>query len=286
VLDKWAQYYDAEFLDERISSELFEVFSGKLIITFEASRSLLRYLDQIGSVYLNFRVGPLRFGTDLVMIVQTNDPNLERFLKFFRLDNGFVASQCDALRATMVASTRAFQAPSLVFLGQVPGDASLICDGRFASVAALNREDFSRFAPDHIYHKPHPIDGNETETQNWLQLFPTSQLLDMPTYGLFCSHGDMEFVTVSSGSGYEAQLLGHDCTFVSRHNWGGTSPRWQNFTPILHEYWHSAFWQGVFGALDGHTVDATKAAEMRAKMAFAPERLRDAIAANWAQRWH
>jgi hypothetical protein len=219
VLDKWAQYYDAERFAEDVASQLFEVFSGKLVVTFEASRSLLRYLDQIGSVYLNFRVGPLRFGTDLVMIVQTNDPNLERFLKFFRLDDGFVASQCDALRATMVANTRSFQAQSLVFLGQVPGDASLICDGRFVSIVSLDRADFSRFAPDHIYHKPHPIDSNEIETQRWVKLFPISQLLDMSTYGLFCSHSGIEFVTVSSGSGYEAQLLGHDCTFVSRHNW-------------------------------------------------------------------
>jgi hypothetical protein len=282
VLDKWAHYYDAKSFDADMSARLFDIFAGKLVILFEGSRSILTYIDSIGGTYLNFRVGPLRFASDLVFIIQTNDVQVERAINRYRLDAAFVEAQASALRELMAPLTRVFSKPALVFLGQVPGDASLISQGRFTQIGLPVGLDSERFEPDQIYHKPHPLDANEPETARWTSYFPTSQILDMPTYAAFCSDGDLTFVTVSSGSGYEAQLLGHPCHFVSPHNWSMGGPRWKSFTPVLYEYWFAPFWETVFRALDKEPIDSGSGDHGKNEMIFKPQRLRDAIAAKWA----
>jgi hypothetical protein len=266
-----------------VLEQLFDIFSGKLVILFEGSRSILNYIASIGGTYLNFRVSPLRFGSDLVFLIQTNNKNVRRAIKCFEMDRSYVDGEIAALRTQMAPEIKAFARPTLVFLGQVPGDASLINEGRFETIAVPHSLDAGRFAPQDIFYKPHPIDDNATEMSRWKTLFPGSQVLDMPTYAAFCSQGDLTFVTVSSGSGFEAQLLGHECHFVSPHNWSLSSSRWKSFTSVLYEYWYTDFWRSVFMALEGQQIDEESVIASKAGMVFAPEKLRNTIAAKWAE---
>jgi hypothetical protein len=283
VLDKWAELYDAAQFDGDTAKQLFDIFSGKLVILFEGSRSILNYITSIGGTYLNFRVSPLRFGSDLVFLIQTNNKNVQQAIQCFEIDRSYVDAEIAALRTQMGPETKAFARPTLVFLGQVPGDASLINEGRFKTIAVPQSLDTSGFAPKDIFHKPHPIDDNAPEMSRWKTLFPSSQVLDMPTYAAFCSQGDLTFITVSSGSGYEAQLLGHECHFVSPHNWSVSSPRWKSFTPVLFEYWFEDFWRSIFMALHGQSLDEESVIASKKGMVFVPEKLRNTIAAKWAE---
>ncbi len=282
VLDEWARYYDAQSFSEDMSARLFDIFAGKTVILFEGSRSILRYISSIGGTYINFRVGPLRFASDLMFIIQTNDPGLQHVIQLYALDQAYINEQTISLRTQMASSTQVFKRPSLIFLGQVPGDASLISNGRFGTIAIPDGLDISRFGADDIYHKPHPLADNPDEITRWKGFSPSSKYLDMPTYAAMCSQGPLTFVTVSSGSGYEAQVLGHECYFVSPHNWSLRGQRWKSFTPVLYEYWFPQFWQTIFETLEGKPPDEMAIAVDRRAMTFTPDRLRQAIAAKWA----
>jgi hypothetical protein len=284
VLDKWAQFYDATSFDTDMSKRLYDIFSDRIVILFEGSRSILRYIASIGGTYLNFRVSPLRFASDLVFIIESNNEAVQRAVGHFEMDQSFIQTQSAALKTQMTGVSKDFTRPTLIFLGQVPGDASLIHEGRFTGVAMPNGLDTSRFGSDDIYHKPHPIDANAPDMARWKGFFPGSKLLDMPTYATICSQGDLTFVTVSSGAGYEAQVFGHKCHFVSPHNWALGGARWARFTSVLHEYWSPDFWQVVFDALDGKALDAATIAASRQTMVFTPDRLRQTIDAKWAAR--
>ncbi len=281
VLHKWAEYYDTQSFDPEVSSRLYDVFANKVVVVFEASRSLLNFISSIGGVYLNFRISPLRFGSDLIFIIQTNDAKVETVIRRYRLDQSYIEVQTANLKREMSQKAVIFQRPTLIFLGQVLGDASLICDGQFSGIAIPDGLDVSRFGPADIFHRPHPLDDNAQEIANWKNIFPNSRLLEVPTYAAFCSQDEVAFVTVSSGSGFEAQLLGHECHFVSRHNWSLTSSRWQQFTSILNAYWFTDFWHNVLSALDGDVVDG---APNNRHHNFIPDRLRNAISARWAMR--
>jgi hypothetical protein len=284
VLDKWADFYDARSFSRDMSARLFDLFSDRIVILFEGSRSILRYISSIGGVYLNFRVSPLRFACDLVFVIESNDSNVQAAIKQFELKQEFVDAQKIALRNQIGQSVGAFTRPSLVFLGQVRGDASLIHNGRFTNIAIPSELDVNRFSLGDVYHKPHPLDVNELEIERWKSFFPNSQRLNMPTYAAFCSKGDVTFVSVSSGSGYEAQLLGHDCHFVSPHNWSMGSPRWDRFTSVLYEYRFEGFWRAIFAAVNGAPLDKDAIAASQLHMRFKPESLRGAIDAKWAHR--
>jgi hypothetical protein len=284
VLHKWARFYDATSFNQDMTRRLFDIFSGKLVILFEGSRSVLRYIASIGGTYVNVRVSPLRFASDLVFIVESNNEAVQRAIGHFEMEQSFIQVQSIALKRQMSGVSTIFAKPTLIFLGQVPGDASLIQDGEFTSIAIPDGLDVSRFGADDIYHKPHPIDANAPDMARWKGFFPSSKLLEMPTYGAICSEGDVTLVTVSSGAGYEAQVLGHECHFVSPHNWAQGGPRWARFTSVLHEYWSPDFWQVVFDALDGKAVDAAAIAASRQAMVFTPDRLRQTIDAKWAAR--
>jgi hypothetical protein len=284
VINKWARLYDMAKFDNKTTKLLFDIFSGKTVIFFEGARSIMRFVSNIGGTYLNFRVSPLRFASDLMFAVESNDRNVSIALKQFEVSKDFIAAEVSALRMRMSHVTPTFTRPTLVFLGQAQGDSSLILDGVFCPISIPHGFNTERFGANDIYHKPHPHDPNESSMERWKSMFPHSEVLDIPTYALLCADANLSVITISSGSGYEAELLGQETCFVSPNNWCLNSILWEQFSVILHEYWFPEFWEVIFHALEGRLPNLRNIQGNRHTMGFQPGRLRRTIGYEWAQR--
>ncbi|GBQ27682.1 hypothetical protein AA12717_2746 [Gluconacetobacter sacchari DSM 12717] len=288
AVGKWAALYEGE-LSGGVSDWLRDAFGDAMVFLFEASPAILGLLRRSGQVYLNFRVHPLRFGSDLVFAIETNDRDIGRRLRSFAVGARFIREEVGRARRRWHGAPAMFPDNAMMFLAQTRDDSSLIYNGKFLSIDANIKKIF-RISDGKIpFHKRHPLDPNEAEIDKWLKIFPHSIPVenDVSVYQIFAAHPPMDFITISSGSGYEAGLFGHRTHFVSPRNWTHEDGGFSHFVKILYEYWHVAFWDHIlFGSKISSLPPGSwiTARAIRRECAFIPDRLRRTINFEWSPR--
>lgn len=270
ITNSWAKRYDAQ-LDGVALSLVRETFSDSFAIIFEGSPSLLGALDLDRVPYVNVRVHPMRFGSDLILSFQSNIPEIHSRLRRYNLDDAHFASEVHDLRRRMRHRAPSIDPNTLVFLGQYRHDASVISSGCFSQLHNYSKALLLLGKNRQVFHKPHPHDQYNPIINQWIHLFPHSTLLERDTYAQMAALTPHSYVTLSSGAAYEAELLGHSSTYLLERNWALGGPMHAEFAHILHEYWHPAFWLNV---LAGERSDAANT--------FVPHRLRNAIGMAWS----
>lgn len=270
-LEQWAYHYDMD-LPSEAQELLSERLNGATVLTFEGSPSLLRSIDINGSCYINIRVHPLRFASDLIFSFESNNPNIQRRLNDFSISDDYIYGETNYCRSIFSTRTRELEGTPLIFLGQVRNDASVIQDGKFASLDLYRDLLLSSFDTFTFYHKPHPFDKDNPSIDEWRCIFPKSTLLEGNIYSLFPAPKH-QYVTFSSGAGYEAELFGHRATYLLRKHWGHGGSIAERFVNILDMYWYPSFWEYILGI-----SDCAPGAE---SYPFVPNRLRRTIRVKW-----
>ncbi|QTK82344.1 Hypothetical protein AT6N2_L1600 [Agrobacterium tumefaciens] len=285
--DQWAASYD-NGLPPRVSRELIEALGAATFLLFEAPPSMMAALDAAGHVYLNFRVHPIRFASDLVFAIKTNDKGIARRLKRFAMESDFVKREVELCRKRWENGKSDVPSKSTLFMAQTFEDASLIESGKFLRINdfAEKLRDIVR-AEDPIFYKRHPLERNQASFDFWNELFPRTVEIsaDVSTYELFCKSDDLRIVTISSGSAYEATLFGHSASYLSPRNWGGEY--YLDYIPISHEYWYSAFWKDILtepGIIRSAIQYAVPRRRKRDDLPFVEGRLRTLINVEWSKR--
>jgi hypothetical protein len=275
IISKWAHMFDGP-MSGSVRDFIGEYFQSATIFLFEASPTITSFINEIDGIYVNFRIHPLRFGSDLIMTMESNDRCIMNRMRNYEIPSDIIDAEIASLRARWANRPTGIHNDSLIFLGQTRHDASIIVNGEFMSLtrSADNLNALASGRP--VFHKPHPHDLDAPMITQWLKIFPESQELQTSTYNIIASQQKMEFVTISSGAGYEAELLGYKVNFLNPRNWGKNSGVFSHFVSVLHEYWYPSFWKYV---LLGEPVSQSPAAAC-----FVPDRLRRVIGMEWAKR--
>ncbi|MCZ4430319.1 hypothetical protein O3S81_11480 [Agrobacterium sp. SOY23] len=287
IHEKWAAHYDTHLpLPARIL--LLEAMGPAMFVLFEAPPSMLSAIDEAGHTYLNFRVHPLRFASDLIFAVKTNDKYIARNLRRFTMRSDFVRREIDDCRKRWRGGENTLPRNSTVFMAQTSQDGSLIEEGKFTRIDEF-AEKLKKLvrAGKPIFYKRHPLESNQKSFDFWLGTFPTTVEIfpDISSYELFSQSEHLNVITISSGSAYEAKLLGHSPTYLSSRYWGGRY--YSDYTPITHEYWYPSFWES---ALTEKRVITSAIQSFFGRgnadneLPFVKDRLRSAINFEWSKR--
>jgi hypothetical protein len=273
IVSKWANIYDSNISDN-LANIILSRFGEGIAFIFEGSRSLLKLFEARAVPFFNFRVHPLRFGTDLIFSIHTNDPNAMSRLATFSIDDNFIVSEVAQLRARMINKPVRVEEKSTVFLAQTANDSSLVVDGGIAQLANYEESVRSTVGDRKTYHKRHPHDLNEPTISTWCKMFPESEELTGSLYPLIASFSDISFISLSSGGAYEASLFGHKAKCLI-HNHLGLDVRAQPASHVAYEFWYPSFWAHI---LLGDTGWKSERAN------YLPDRLRRTIGLEWSQR--
>lgn len=129
---------------------------------------LKEVVNKAGAYFLDIRISPLRFASDLYIAIQTNDPHLEQRIKNFEIKYEEIQLEASLVKAS-VRHLRRYSPhnyeynDSIIFLGQTPDDASLIsCENnRFISledfsqkIESILNSEFNKNC--RLLYKPHP----------------------------------------------------------------------------------------------------------------------------------
>jgi hypothetical protein len=188
-----------------------------LVLGYEMTPALQRVLDDHGTAWLDIRLSPLRFASDLYLALRSNRAELDLAIHRHAVQPMEVMAEASLLAARLRYRRRyeprdATLQGLCVYIGQTEHDASLLdASGRF--VRAADHADTLRqlAAQGPLHYKPHPLGGEfaVAERQTLARLIGR----DLPTcgidtYELLCAEEDVSLVGISSGALQEAAWFG------------------------------------------------------------------------------
>lgn len=255
----WSQHYfgiapqAAEYLRAHLPA-------GALVLSYEMPPWLRSAVDAAGLAWLDLRVAPLRFGSDLCMALATNRADLHAAIHGHAMNADEVLAEAALLMAKLRYRLRyrsdCFDLEGCaVYIGQTGDDASLLVGpGRYmrATDAAQALQAF--VGSDRLVYKPHPYAGPfaEQERHALAQIFGSlPPCCEADTYDLLAGDARVRLVGISSGVLQEAAWFGQEARalkpalcepgFDARHDAS------RHLLVASHEFLSEPLWADVLG---------------------------------------
>lgn len=188
-----------------------------LFIGYEMPVWLRDTLDGAGATWLDIRLSPLRFGSDLYIGLASNDASLREVLSRHAMSAATVLGDACLMSARVRHRTR--YRPDhraldghVIYIGQTEDDAALLDEqGRCVRVAQFGDALAGWVGDAPVLYKPHPL-TQEFAEQERLEL---ERLLgrrvprcEADTYDMLAGDDEVRFIALSSGVAQEAEWFG------------------------------------------------------------------------------
>lgn len=193
--------------------------AGALVVSYEMTPWLRAVVDRAGCDWLDLRLSPLRFASDLYMAVRTNRPELYAVLK--RHAQSAQAIHYEAMLLTAQIRHRRRYADdnlaldgAVVWIGQTEADAAIVNPrGRFARVADYRGEFLRAVGQAEVWYRAHPDGGAFADREHQqIERFLGHPIkrCDVETYDLLAGDAQVRLVGLSSGALQEAEWFGRE----------------------------------------------------------------------------
>lgn len=231
---------------------------GALVVGYELTPALRRALSAAGHAWLDIRLSPLRFASDLILALDSNDADLKARLlpHTLRLDQVFAEA---ALMAAQVRYRQRYDTEpgpadgAWVWVGQTEADASLIDPQghfvRLADHAATLRQAVGQAK---VLYQPHPLAPDfaareQAELERVLGRRVSRCTAD--TYELLAGERPVSFIGLSSGVLQEAQWFGKPAVIleppVCLPGFGAEAPAGTTLQVAAHEFLSEPLWASL-----------------------------------------
>lgn len=216
TVDSWAALYQA--LPDALTDRLKALFADSFVVGFELPPSLLALLEDMGVPYVDVVLHPVRYMQDLLLGFDSNVPAIAERLQAHCMSEVRARTATGVMRA-FAARFRLPQVPpaSVLFIGQMSQDRSMISDGRF-----LRPEDYMegliarvRALSSHgtVLVKLHPLERNLAVLEALRGAKFDIVETDEQVYALLSSGLVSSVVSVSSSVGEEARFFGLEAEY-------------------------------------------------------------------------
>ncbi|WP_373355210.1 hypothetical protein [Pseudoroseicyclus sp. CXY001] len=209
-LDTWAQIY--ERLPDAMADRLRPHFAGALVVGFELPPGLRRLLDEIGTPYIDIVLHPVRYMQDLLLGFASNSDEIQTVLDGFSMSEGQARLETAPIRAFAGRSQHPeLSHGTLLFIGQMSEDRSMISNGRFLRPKEYMRSLIQKLEimseTRTIAVKLHPMERNQTVLRELRRLGFEVLETSVSTYTLLASDRISSVFSVSSSVCEEARLF-------------------------------------------------------------------------------
>lgn len=248
----WSSIYrDEKIVSKIIEDYISENFLNSLWVTFEAPPYLISALSRAGITYIDFTIHPVRFLPDYFFGIRSNNLEINNKLRRIKLDDGVIR---DFARISKSKTVRTFRKEvpkdSVLFIGQLASDASLVVDNRMPSIENI-RDELRQLTLVHdiVYYKAHPHLKNIDVMKGVVKDIPNCEWLDINIYDALGSDQFNYFATMSSGTYVESGYFDKQCKrILNNPNLFDESVE-NSYVPVYACYLMNDFWNYIF--LDG-----------------------------------
>jgi tetratricopeptide (TPR) repeat protein len=218
----WVRLVDARELTGEAAEYLARSLEGALVIGNNLTNFQLRFLNEIGTPYLDFIIHPARFLDDIIFGIRTNSPEMLHVLQDNAYPEEMIRLQAAIHQAGLLRPAPApIPEGSGLFAAQHGIDKALVADGQFQNIEDY-REGIAAFLERHpcVYVKPHPHARQTASVIALLRALAGDperiRVIQDNIYSLIVNPNVSEVCGISSCAVYEADYFGKPVTYLSK----------------------------------------------------------------------
>lgn len=251
----WAHLYEVEnkYL-ESVSGMVVSQFQDSLVVSFEMPESVLDIFTKNNIPYIDFSNHPVRFLPDYMFGIRTNVREWFMRINSLAIDEPTIyqfarMTQAKASRITVFDNV---DDVSVLFLGQMPIDSSLICSGSIATEETV-REELLKASIKYpsVWYKPHPHNKTIGDIVNFCSSLKI-RIADFNIYDCFGCGKFVKVIGLSSGGIYEAKYFGLETERLLKkpYYFEDRSDETLFYVPIYKDCLKPEFWEHVLNSSD------------------------------------
>lgn len=224
-----------------------------LILTYEASETFRKVLEDNSILYLDIWLSPIRFCKDLMLSFYSNDFRIKNVLEKYKMNESEICKCAkivsDQFRCFVkIEKEKHLNPGSALLISQLPKDKSVLSGRKFLTLLDFC-DDIKKLSERYtkIYLLKHPLMKFDDFKKIWdgLSDIKNLELLEgVNTYYLLSKEEVKGCIGISSSVLVEAKYFGKEVRYLYKP---ALSDRYVN---IYKHYYNSRFWGDVFG-LDG-----------------------------------
>ncbi|SMF34657.1 hypothetical protein [Desulfovibrio gilichinskyi] len=249
-VEAWARLYSVGQYQSIIEEEVLSSIENSLVVTFEASESLIEVFLANGIPYIDLAIHPVRFLDDYMFAVRTNVSEWSQ--RLFELQTPehifYDFAKVISAKAVRLSCFEAIPEGSVLFLAQTAVDSSLISDGVMVDDDMIIEKliKMGQVYPT-VYYKHHPYYTNSKAAR----LVERSKNMAIADYNIYMALGSQAFPKVcsfSSGTLHEAKYFGLESEkILSSPNRFANELSPYSYVPIYRDALKYEFWSYVMG---------------------------------------
>lgn len=288
--ESWVSRYNAEVISKYSYTELEKIFKNSLVICLESPSWFEKFIDDIGSIFIEVIFHPVRFMNDLFLGFSSKNEKISKAISKYKVSNynirneaGFIKAYNQRLKNDQFWKERD---DCLLITGQMDVDRSLISQYHVKTFFDY-KDDFIRLASEYksVYYKPHPYMANNSENRENLKnqlsfldiCFPEVNVTNQDFYWLLSQDRISKCVSISSGTGIESEYFGVCGEFLYEYPWDvlhkGTNKTGYYYA-IDQEFLYPSFWADLLN-------DFSEVNKIEYEKSYIPNRLRKSLIQSW-----
>lgn len=248
--NSWAKLYaynkDAYNI---LEYNIVRCFKDALVLSFEMPESILDIFTKNNIAYIDFSNHPIRFLPDYMLGIRTNVKEWYDRIKENSIDEEIVYEFARITRAKAVRIDvfNKIKECSVLFLGQMPIDSSLIYEGQIATEELVKEEILKAATQYHnVMYKPHPHNKNAGE----IVKFCSSINVDIADYNIYDCFGSGKFAKIiglSSGGIYESKYfnIDNERLLKKKYYFEDRDDESLFYIPVYESFVRKDFWQYI-----------------------------------------
>lgn len=220
-----------------------------LIIGYELSEATKRILDDIGVLWIDIWLHPIRYLDDVLFSFSSSNPEINNELKKYSLDEYLYYLYGDRLKVQYYKGYRRPQVKaennSALFIGQTLNDKAICDKGKMLSLLDFKKE-FERLGSKYnkVYYSRHPyVKHGDNEILEYIRSTDFAEITDENAYNLILSGKISEVASVSSSVAIEAKYLGVKSTILFKPVVDVSND--SNYSSIHQSFVNPKFWKEV-----------------------------------------
>ncbi len=263
------------------------VGAGDILIGYELSDQTRSVLDEIGVLYVDMWLHPIRFMDDVLFAMKSSSEVIHDKLKRYSVSLDEMQLYADRIKVQTYKGWHRKEAEvvdgSAVFIGQLQNDKSVCRDGKFLTLLDFKRE-FSDFVSQHshVYFSRHPyMRSGDTDVLRFVQSHSNVSITDQPTYRLIASPKVKTVGGISSSVLSEAEFFGKQIEYFYQPV---LNFRDQDFNighaSIQQDFLNPRFWAEVFDGVFANGPDLDEVPNL--SFTDRKDKVRDMLGYYWS----
>lgn len=252
-IDAWAKLFYLNNFNNEFLQHIWLQFRQAIVVAFELPEILRVAFEQLGIIYVDIIIHPIRFLDDVIFGIRSNNIKISETLQNYMLSEEKILLNAGIVMASMSRLKRLeIPGSAVIFAGQTADDKVLIEDGKFLKISDF-LDNFSQITRDFdtLIIKPHPYSSNPFEAISISRLFDRCLTTNENFYYLL-SHDNIEAVySISSSTSVEANYLGKQGYHFAQYPFN-FAKKWEisefkkgSFIPIDDVILSADFWRNI-----------------------------------------